>query len=147
MNKLFICIFVYIIGNLILTSNGNIFADTLKTDTHKSGQKVAKATFAGGCFWCMQHPYDKLEGVISTTVGYTGGSEKNPTYKEVSAGKTGHAEAIEITYDPLKITYSQLLDVFWRYQYLGGTLNGSDPVDSRCCRRTLAGYIPLDTPR
>lgn len=114
MNKLFICIFVYIIGNLILTSTGNIFADTLKTGTDKSGQKVAKATFAGGCFWCMQHPFDKLEGVISTTVGYTGGTEKNPTYKGVSAGKTGHAEAVEITYDPLKITYPQLLDIFWR---------------------------------
>ena len=114
MNKLFICIFVYIIGNLILASTGNVFADTLKTGTDKSGQKVAKTTFAGGCFWCMQHPFDKLGGVISTTVGYTGGTEKNPTYKGVSAGKTGHAEAVEITYDPLKITYPQLLDIFWR---------------------------------
>jgi methionine-S-sulfoxide reductase len=72
------------------------------------------ATFAGGCFWCMQPPFDKLDGVISVTVGYTGGSEKNPTYEQVSSGKTGHAEAIEILFDPSKISYSALLDVFWR---------------------------------
>lgn len=72
-----------------------------------------KATFAGGCFWCMEPPYDKLEGVISTTAGYTGGHTKNPTYEEVSAGKTGHAEAVRIIYDPAKISYAQLLDVFW----------------------------------
>ncbi len=114
MNKVLICIFVYIIGNLILTTNGNLFADNVNDKSDEAGQKVAKATYAGGCFWCMQHPFDKLEGVISTTVGYTGGTESNPTYKEVSAGKTRHAEAIEIVYDPLKITYSQLLDVFWR---------------------------------
>lgn len=72
-----------------------------------------KATFAGGCFWCMQPAFDKLDGVISTVVGYTGGHTKNPTYAEVSAGKTGHAESIEITYDPSKISYEKLLDVFW----------------------------------
>jgi methionine-S-sulfoxide reductase len=72
------------------------------------------ATFAGGCFWCMQPPFDKLDGVISVTVGYTGGSEKNPTYEQVSAGKTGHVEAIEILFDPSNISYSALLDVFWR---------------------------------
>ena len=74
---------------------------------------VAKATFAGGCFWCMEPPFDKLDGVISTISGYTGGTKKNPTYEQVSAGGTGHAEAVEITYDPKKITYAKLLDVFW----------------------------------
>ena len=74
----------------------------------------AKATFAGGCFWCMEPPYDKLNGVISTTSGYTGGQKKNPTYEEVSAGRTGHAEALEIVYDPKKVSYQKLLDVFWR---------------------------------
>ncbi|HYT53508.1 MAG TPA: peptide-methionine (S)-S-oxide reductase MsrA [Verrucomicrobiae bacterium] len=74
----------------------------------------AKATFAGGCFWCMEPPYDELEGVISTIAGYTGGTKKNPTYEEVSAGTTGHAEAVQITYDPTKISYEKLLDVFWR---------------------------------
>lgn len=73
-----------------------------------------KATFAGGCFWCMQPPYDTLKGVLSTTVGYTGGTKENPTYEEVSSGKTGHAEAVEITYDPSQITYAELLDVFWK---------------------------------
>ena len=72
------------------------------------------ATFAGGCFWCMQYPFDKLEGVISTTVGYTGGHKLKPTYEEVCGGQTGHAEAIEIIFDSSKITYSELLDVFWK---------------------------------
>jgi len=74
----------------------------------------AKATFAGGCFWCMEPPYDKLDGVISTTSGYTGGQKKNPTYEEVSSGRTGHAEAVEVVYDPKKIGYEKLLEVFWR---------------------------------
>ena len=77
------------------------------------GRPVAKATFAGGCFWCMEHPFDELAGVISVTSGYTGGHKKNPTYEEVSAGKTGHAEAVEIVYDPAKISYAKLLEVFW----------------------------------
>ncbi len=75
---------------------------------------LEKATFAGGCFWCMESPYDRLEGVVRTTVGYTGGTVKNPTYEMVCAGTTGHAEAIEIEYDPKKISYDTLLDVFWR---------------------------------
>ncbi|HVT15150.1 MAG TPA: peptide-methionine (S)-S-oxide reductase MsrA [Thermoanaerobaculia bacterium] len=73
----------------------------------------AKATFAGGCFWCMQPPFDKLPGVVSTTVGYTGGHKDNPTYEEVSAGGTGHKESIEVVYDPAKVSYQKLLDVFW----------------------------------
>ena len=73
----------------------------------------ALATFAGGCFWCMQSEFDALQGIVSTTVGYTGGSKPNPTYEEVSSGKTGHAEAIQIAYDPSKASYEQLLDIFW----------------------------------
>ena len=72
------------------------------------------ATFAGGCFWCMEHPFDELEGVFSTTAGYTGGSKVDPTYKEVSAGGTGHTEAVQVVYDPKKISYDKLLEVFWR---------------------------------
>jgi peptide-methionine (S)-S-oxide reductase len=75
---------------------------------------TAKATFAGGCFWCMEPPYDKLDGVLSTISGYAGGKKKNPTYEEVSAGTTGHTEVVQVTYDPKKITYEKLLDVFWR---------------------------------
>ena len=74
---------------------------------------TAKATFAGGCFWCMEPPYDKLDGVISTTSGYIGGSKVNPTYEQVSSGSTGHTEAVQVVYDPKKISYEKLLDVFW----------------------------------
>jgi peptide-methionine (S)-S-oxide reductase len=74
----------------------------------------ALATFAGGCFWCMEPPYDKLDGVLATTSGYTGGSQLDPTYQEVSGGGTGHTEAVQITYDPSKVTYETLLEVFWR---------------------------------
>ncbi len=81
--------------------------------TNTDGDGYAVATFAGGCFWCMEHPYDELDGVISTTSGYTGGSTKNPTYQQVSAGITGHTEAVQIKYDPRKITYQELLAVFW----------------------------------
>ena len=76
--------------------------------------KEAVAIFAGGCFWCMEPPFDKTEGVISTTSGYTGGTVANPTYKEVSAGGTGHAEAVKVVYDPSKVSYERLLHVFWR---------------------------------
>jgi peptide-methionine (S)-S-oxide reductase len=79
-----------------------------------SAQRNETAIFAGGCFWCMEPPFDKLEGVISTTSGYTAGHKKNPTYREVSAGGTGHAEAIQIVYDPDKISYAELLDVYWK---------------------------------
>ncbi len=75
---------------------------------------LAKATFAGGCFWCMEPPFDKLPGVASTTSGYIGGKKLNPTYREVSDGETGHTEAVQIVYDPAKVTYEQLLNVFWR---------------------------------
>jgi len=78
-----------------------------------AGPHLAKATFAGGCFWCMEPPFDKLNGVVSTTSGYTGGSKTDPTYEEVSSGGTGHAESVEVLYDPSKVSYEQLLDVFW----------------------------------
>lgn len=74
----------------------------------------AKATFAGGCFWCMEPPFEKLDGVLSVTSGYTGGKKTNPTYEEVSSGGTGHLESVEILFDPAKVSYEQLLEVFWR---------------------------------
>lgn len=79
----------------------------------KAEPQLATAIFAGGCFWCMEGPFDKLPGVVSTTSGYTGGTKENPTYEEVSSGTTGHAEAVQIVYDPSKVTYAQLLEVFW----------------------------------
>ena len=80
----------------------------------QASKPPALATFAGGCFWCVESDFDKVPGVISTTSGYTGGKLDNPTYSQVSAGGTGHAEAVEIAYDPAKVSYQKLLDVFWR---------------------------------
>jgi peptide-methionine (S)-S-oxide reductase len=94
----------------MLAIAGNALAASGTTDGAKP---TATATFAGGCFWCMEPPFDKLDGVISTTSGYIGGMRQNPTYKEVSAGTTGHTEAVQIVYDPTKVTYEKLLDVFW----------------------------------
>ena len=87
--------------------------DSMKKTTETATGKSERATFAGGCFWCMEAPFDKLPGVVSVTSGYTGGNVKNPTYKQVSAGGTGHAEAVQIVYDPARIGYTKLLDVFW----------------------------------
>ncbi|MGB7293273.1 MAG: peptide-methionine (S)-S-oxide reductase MsrA [Thermodesulfobacteriota bacterium] len=77
-------------------------------------EKLEKATFAGGCFWCMEPPFEKLEGVSEVISGYTGGHKANPTYEEVSSGGTGHLESIQVIYDPTKVTYSEILDVFWK---------------------------------
>jgi peptide-methionine (S)-S-oxide reductase len=75
---------------------------------------TAVATFAGGCFWCVEADFDKVDGVISTTSGYIGGHLANPKYEQVVSGNTGHTEAVEIVYDPAKVSYDKLLDVFWR---------------------------------
>ena len=98
----------------ILLSGGAIMANAEIKNAGRISPKLEKATFAGGCFWCMQPPYDKLKGVVATTVGYTGGHKENPTYEEVSSGTTGHAEAVEIVYDPAQVSYDALLDLFWR---------------------------------
>src|SRR4051794_3688037 len=79
-----------------------------------SAQQTATAIFAGGCFWCVEADFDKVPGVTGTTSGYIGGKVENPTYSQVSAGTTGHTEAVEIVFDPAKVTYRQLLEVFWR---------------------------------
>ncbi len=76
--------------------------------------RLRKATFAGGCFWCMQPAFDRLKGVISTAVGYTGGRVENPTYEQVCSGKTGHIEAIEIVFDPALINFHELVETFWK---------------------------------
>lgn len=75
---------------------------------------LGKAYFAGGCFWCMEEAFEKVEGVLSATSGYMGGTVSNPTYEEVSAGRTGHTESVEVVYDPAKVSYRKLLDSFWR---------------------------------
>ena len=81
-------------------------------ETTPSGAKTA--IFGGGCFWCMQPPFDKTKGVLKTVVGYSGGGEVNPTYEQVAAKKTGHREVVQVTYDPAQISYAQLLEIFWR---------------------------------
>jgi peptide-methionine (S)-S-oxide reductase len=98
-------------ANLLLLAS--FAAAAGKNDAPAGGRLMEKATFAGGCFWCMEHPFDQLDGVISVTSGYTGGTRKNPTYEEVSGGGTGHAESVQIVYDPAKIGYGKLLEVFW----------------------------------
>ena len=89
----------------------------MKTET----KNLKTVTFAGGCFWCVESDFEKVDGVVEAISGYTSGQKTNPTYKEVSAGQTGHAEAVQVRYDPEKITYKQLLDVFWRHM---------DPTDA-----------------
>ena len=96
---------VLVIGGIILGVAGMAAAESAK--------RTETATFAGGCFWCMEPPFEKLTGVVSVTAGYSGGKEPTPTYEQVSSGKTGHAESVQIVYDPAQITYEQLLDVFW----------------------------------
>ncbi len=93
---------------LILVTAGAAYAQTAPAP----GKAVA--TFAAGCFWCVESDFDKVDGVTATISGYTGGKELNPTYRQVSSGTTGHTEAVEITYDPSKVTYQKLLDHFWR---------------------------------
>jgi peptide-methionine (S)-S-oxide reductase len=79
----------------------------------QDGSRMAKATFAGGCFWCVEEAFDKVAGVVSTTSGYTGGHKLNPSYEEVSSGGTGHVEAVRVLYDPTKTSYEKLLEAFW----------------------------------
>jgi len=96
------------------TGRNTVHAKDIKQATVHAPEKFEKATFAGGCFWCMEKPFEKLDGVVEVISGYTGGRTENPTYEEVSSGRTGHLEAVQITYDPHTTTYPQLLDVFWK---------------------------------
>lgn len=95
---------VLLIGSWNLQSANQAAADTTPI----------KAYFAGGCFWCMEEVFEKVDGVLSATSGYMGGTVSNPTYEEVSTGRTGHAESVEVVYDPAKVSYQKLLDAFWR---------------------------------
>ncbi len=101
-------------------------------------KQTERAIFAGGCFWCMQPAFDRLNGVTSTSVGYTGGKKKNPTYQEVCTGKTGHAEAIEIVFDPSQTSYRELLGVFWRN--IDPTVKDAQFADSGSQYRTAIFY-------
>jgi len=104
------------IGGLLVLAMmiGAAAQTTARSPAAQPAAKTAMAIFAGGCFWCMEPPFDKLPGVKSTTSGYVGGHVANPTYEQVSAGRTGHAEAVLVRYDPALVSYSKLLEVFWR---------------------------------
>lgn len=103
-----------IISRIAVALAGLLLGATLMAAEPPASDKTTTAVFAGGCFWCMEPPYDELAGVVTTTSGYTGGRKLNPTYQEVSAGGTGHFEAVQIAYDPAKVSYEKLLEVFWR---------------------------------
>jgi len=139
---------------LIVRNTALVFAATLlfgfaaicQAQTSKPAAKAAaanpgyaKAIFAGGCFWCMEPPYDKLDGVVATISGYIGGQKKNPTYEEVSSGRTGHTEAVEVAYDPKKVSYQKLLDVFWRN--IDPTVKDQQFCDSGSQYRTGIFYV------
>jgi methionine-S-sulfoxide reductase len=113
--------FVIVLLNLTIFGCNMSKADKIDDKVDLNDPNYQKATFAGGCFWCMEPPYDDLNGVISTTVGYTGGEKANPTYEEVCSGSTGHAEAVQIVFDSTKISYEDLLQVFWH------NINPTDP--------------------
>jgi len=109
----------FMIGAVLFFMMGNQRSEAVqrgvKMDTGKQEMSLQKATFAGGCFWCTESDFEKLPGVAKVISGYTGGTKENPTYAEVSSGKTGHVEAVQVYYDPTKITYEELLDYFWKH--------------------------------
>ena len=101
--RLVLIVALFLLGAWNVQSTSQAAADTAP----------GKAYFAGGCFWCMEEAFEKLEGVLSVTSGYMGGTVANPSYEAVSAGRTGHAESVEVVYDPAKVSYQKLLDAFW----------------------------------
>lgn len=114
--------------HLILSLAAAAFATPAFAQPAEPADGHAVATFAGGCFWCMEPPFDKLEGVISTTSGYTDGKTPNPTYKQVTSGRTGHTEAVQVVYDPTRVSFEQLVEVFWK------NIDPTD-VDGQFCDR------------
>jgi peptide methionine sulfoxide reductase msrA/msrB len=107
---------VFIVFAIILLGYYQVNSmDKMEKPMNNNTEKTASAVFAGGCFWCTESDFEKLEGVIEVISGYTGGRVKNPTYKQVSAGGTGHIESVKVIYDPSKVSYEQLLDYFWRH--------------------------------
>ena len=115
--KTIILIAVLITFGLILVGfqKSNNLQEKMDTTMDKSQKNLSEATFAGGCFWCTESDFEKFDGVVEVISGYVGGRTQNPTYKAVSAGGTGHAEAIRVLYDPQRVTYDELLDIFWRH--------------------------------
>lgn len=114
-NRVFLIIILLIACSTMGTAEGGM------EKANSASKELKKAIFAGGCFWCMEKPYESYEGIVEVISGYTGGETENPTYDEVSSGGSGHVEAVQVTYDPSKVPYGKLLDIFWRQ---------IDPTDS-----------------
>ncbi|HEX7081584.1 MAG TPA: peptide-methionine (S)-S-oxide reductase MsrA [Gammaproteobacteria bacterium] len=106
---------------VLLAAAAAVAAPLAAQPAEEGSEDTAVATFAGGCFWCVEEAFDKVEGVLSTTSGYTGGHVPHPSYEQVSAGNTGHAESVRVEYDPDVVTYEELLDAFW---------HNIDPLDA-----------------
>ena len=138
--KTFLFIAILIICGLFLVGFQALNKPDQKesTDMIKNNSKIQTATFAGGCFWCVESDFEKVDGVLQVISGYTGGHTENPTYQQVSAGGTGHVEAVQVFYDPEKVTYKQLLDVFWRH--VDPTDPGGQFVDRGSQYRTVIFY-------
>ena len=123
MKTLLIILATFLIGVVLFGFQKSNEKQNEKSPLMKSESKNYKtATFAGGCFWCVESDFEKIDGVVEAVSGYAGGDEPNPTYKQVASGGTGHTEAVQVHYDPDKITYKELLDVLWRHM---------DPTDAR----------------
>ena len=131
----FLALMLIPVGGLALSSQSTAGE---KSDKMREKENTARATFAGGCFWCVESDFEKVEGVIEVISGYTGGEEKNPTYREVSSGATGHLEAVRVVYDPRKVSYENLLAVFWRQ--VDPTDGGGQFVDRGAHYRTAIFY-------
>ena len=115
MQYMLLAVVIMVFAAMVFTAAGQ----TVQVDQPFTKEKTA--VFGGGCFWCMEPPFEQLEGVIEVTAGYSGGDEKDPSYEQVSSGRTGHIESIRVLYDPEKISFQQLLDTYWR------TIDPTDP--------------------
>lgn len=124
-------------GGLLAAQQGEMVGEK---DAMTDSGELTRAIFAGGCFWCMESPFEKIPGVIAVVSGYTGGRNMNPSYQEVSAGGTGHTEAVEVLFDPARVSYAQLLEVFW--MQIDPTDAGGQFVDRGSQYRS--GIYPLD---
>jgi peptide methionine sulfoxide reductase msrA/msrB len=142
MKSIFLIAFVVLIGLILLGfqkfNDKNVKQDEKSALMKAESKDLKTATFAGGCFWCMESDFEKVNGVVEAVSGYTGGQKPNPTYEEVSAGGTGYVESVQVVYDPAKITYKELLDVFWRH--VDPTDAGGQFVDRGSQYRTAIFY-------
>jgi methionine-S-sulfoxide reductase len=137
MKKIIILIFLWFIAASTYANAVEYYKEKDIVVTNKE-IKIEKATFAGGCFWCMEHAFEKIDGVIKVISGYTGGHTENPTYEEVCTGRTGHVEAAQILYNPDKVTYQNLLDVYW--MQIDPTDEGGQFVDRGSQYKTAIFY-------